>query len=79
VFGFLMMVIVIGAIVVAVVTNNSDSARRPQVGSNSPSYLHINYPKSSTATAVCADGTYSYSAHRQGTCSGHGGIAQWLP
>jgi hypothetical protein len=32
----------------------------------------------SGATAVCADGTYSYSAHRQGTCSHHGGVAQWL-
>lgn len=31
------------------------------------------------ATARCADGTYSYSAHRQGTCSHHGGVAQWWP
>lgn len=30
------------------------------------------------ATARCADGTYSYSQHRQGTCSHHGGVAQWL-
>jgi hypothetical protein len=29
-------------------------------------------------TAKCADGTYSYSAHRQGTCSHHGGVAIWL-
>jgi hypothetical protein len=27
------------------------------------------------ATAQCNDGTYSYSAHRQGTCSHHGGVA----
>ena len=30
------------------------------------------------ATARCRDGTYSFSQHRQGTCSGHGGVAQWL-
>lgn len=30
------------------------------------------------ASAICRDGTYSYSAHRRGTCSWHGGVAQWL-
>ncbi|WP_405863554.1 DUF3761 domain-containing protein [Streptomyces sp. NBC_00005] len=30
------------------------------------------------ATAQCSDGTYSYSAHRRGTCSHHGGVAVWL-
>jgi len=30
------------------------------------------------ATAHCRDGTYSFSEHRQGTCSHHGGVAQWL-
>lgn len=30
------------------------------------------------ATAKCKDGTYSFSTHRQGTCSHHGGVAQWL-
>jgi hypothetical protein len=29
-------------------------------------------------TAVCADGTYSYSQHRRGTCSHHGGVAIWV-
>lgn len=33
---------------------------------------------SSGATAICRDGTYSYSQHRSGTCSHHGGVAQWL-
>lgn len=37
------------------------------------------YPAATAAgaTAVCADGTYSYSAHRSGTCSGHGGVHWW--
>jgi hypothetical protein len=30
------------------------------------------------ATAQCKDGTYSKSQHHSGTCSGHGGVAQWL-
>jgi uncharacterized protein with FMN-binding domain len=30
------------------------------------------------ATAQCKDGTYSFSAHRSGTCSHHGGVKTWL-
>lgn len=30
------------------------------------------------ATAICRDGSYSYSRSRRGTCSHHGGVAQWL-
>lgn len=30
------------------------------------------------ATAICADGTYSYSQSRRGTCSHHGGVSSWL-
>lgn len=40
-------------------------------------YLNARYP-STTATARCNDGTYSYSQHRQGTCSYHGGVRYWL-
>ncbi len=32
----------------------------------------------SGATAQCEDGTYSFSQHRSGTCSHHGGVAIWL-
>lgn len=35
-------------------------------------------PPSTTATALCMDGTYSYSQNRQGTCSYHGGVSSWL-
>jgi len=34
--------------------------------------------KSGTPTAKCKDGTMSYSAHHSGTCSGHGGVDEWL-
>jgi hypothetical protein len=30
------------------------------------------------ATAQCRDGTFSFSAHRSGTCSHHHGVARWL-
>jgi Protein of unknown function (DUF3761)/Glucodextranase, domain B len=30
------------------------------------------------ATARCEDGTYSFSESRSGTCSHHGGVAEWL-
>jgi hypothetical protein len=33
--------------------------------------------KAAGATAVCSDGTWSYSAHRSGTCSRHGGVYWW--
>ena len=29
-------------------------------------------------TAMCSDGTYSFSQHRSGTCSHHGGVARWF-
>jgi hypothetical protein len=30
------------------------------------------------ASARCRDGTYSFSESRRGTCSHHGGVAEWL-
>lgn len=30
------------------------------------------------ATAQCRDGAYSFSQHRSGTCSGHGGVNHWI-
>lgn len=30
------------------------------------------------ATAICRDGTYSFSRSRRGTCSRHGGVRTWL-
>lgn len=29
------------------------------------------------ATAHCGDGSYSFSQHHSGTCSRHGGVAEW--
>ncbi len=30
------------------------------------------------ASARCRDGSYSFSAHRSGTCSHHGGVNRWM-
>jgi len=30
------------------------------------------------ASAKCGDGSYSFSLHHRGTCSHHGGVAEWL-
>ncbi len=30
------------------------------------------------ASAQCRDGSYSFSQSRRGTCSHHGGVAEWL-
>ncbi len=34
--------------------------------------------KPAGATARCRDGSYSFSQHRRGTCSHHGGVAEWF-
>lgn len=49
---------------------NVDGAQvhRPVFSSGAPS----------GATAQCRDGSYSFSRHRRGTCSHHGGVARWL-
>jgi hypothetical protein len=42
---------------------------------HSPAYSNSVPPG---ATAICGDGTYSFSQSRRGTCSHHGGVSQWL-
>jgi hypothetical protein len=41
---------------------------------HSPSATHNGAPPLG-ATTMCSDGTWSFSQHRSGTCSHHGGIA----
>ncbi|MCL5958996.1 MAG: DUF3761 domain-containing protein [Chloroflexi bacterium] len=43
-----------------------------------PAATQPNTTAPSGATAICKDGTYSFSQNRRGTCSHHGGVAQWL-
>lgn len=44
------------------------SVHRPSFSSEAPP----------NATAQCGDGSYSFSQHRRGTCSHHGGVGRWL-
>jgi hypothetical protein len=41
-------------------------------------YAPPNGAQPAGATAKCEDGTYSFSESRSGTCSHHGGVAEWL-
>lgn len=49
-------------------TRSSSAATRSSSAAASPA----------GATAICEDGSYSYSTHRSGTCSHHGGVKIWL-
>ena len=44
-------------------------------GSSTSSYSSNSSGRS--YTAICRDGTLSYSKNRQGTCSHHGGVKSW--
>lgn len=50
------------------VNSAGNTVCRPEVSANAPA----------GATAKCVDGTYSFSQSRRGTCSSHGGVAEWL-
>lgn len=43
-----------------------------------PSPQHSPTGPPAGASAQCRDGTYSFSRHRRGTCSHHGGVRQWF-
>ena len=72
--------------------NNSWSIPQEQENtlSNDNYYTNINgdevhspaYSQDNTipdgASAICADGTYSFSQNHRGTCSHHGGVENWL-
>ena len=34
-------------------------------------------PSEGHETAICGDGSHSYSKHHRGTCSRHGGVGKW--
>lgn len=65
-------------------TNNSYNTPRSDVkfytnsfGERVQSPTYYSSPPAG-ATALCRDGTYSFSKNRRGTCSGHGGVQKWL-
>jgi SH3-like domain-containing protein len=65
----------IEAVTVAVVPTFTKVA---MVNYPSPAPVAATVDSTNGASAICNDGTYSYSAHRRGTCSHHGGVKVWL-
>ncbi|HEY7440435.1 MAG TPA: DUF3761 domain-containing protein, partial [Acidimicrobiia bacterium] len=61
-------VLVVGAVVLALATGVATAAVASTRGTAPPP----------GATALCRDGTYSFSQTHSGTCSHHGGVQQWL-
>jgi hypothetical protein len=57
-------------------SNNDHYTNSDGVKVHSPAYSSGGVP--APATAQCRDGTYSFSQHRSGTCSHHGGVDHWL-
>lgn len=66
--------------------DNSGRAERPRDGGRPPPAVSPPIQESSVSatpaprdtTAICRDGTPSFSKHASGTCSGHGGVLCWL-
>ncbi len=54
------------------------AAKSPPVTTKSAPTAATSNTDPTGATAKCKDGTYSKSQHRSGTCSSHGGVAEWL-
>jgi hypothetical protein len=53
------------------------AAAKPSASKSAPTAAASNTDPTG-ATAKCKDGTYSKSQHHSGTCSSHGGVAEWL-
>ena len=56
---------------------SSDAFYRSSDGSRVHGPTRQANPAYGRVSADCRDGTHSYSHHRQGTCSGHGGVDAW--
>ena len=71
----------------AAAPTNSARPRRTAPPTTGRSYINVDgarvpapvvsETKPTGATARCRDGAYSFSQHRRGTCSYHGGVAEW--
>jgi hypothetical protein len=58
-------------------TTAAPAAAKSSASKSAPSATASNTDPTG-ATAKCKDGTYSKSKHHAGTCSSHGGVAEWL-
>jgi hypothetical protein len=73
-----------------VITQTQNTTNQPTTSLSNNNYYtnsqgnEVHSPANSTdgsipvgATAKCGDGTYSFSQSHRGTCSHHGGVAEW--
>jgi hypothetical protein len=88
---FFCVALVVMALTGAPVAHARDSARpqvyRPAADSGDSYYTNVNghrvhRPVRASSppagyTAVCRDGSYSFSENHRGTCSHHGGVVTW--
>lgn len=68
-------------------TTQAQRPRRASAPTSGRSYINVDGirvkspvftdSKPEGASARCRDGSYSFSLHRRGTCSHHGGVAEW--
>jgi uncharacterized protein DUF3761 len=56
----------------------SQAPHSPAPQARTPATAPQRAPPAGQPTARCKDGSLSYSQHRSGTCSRHGGVAEWL-
>jgi hypothetical protein len=56
----------------------SQAPQSPAPQARTPANSPQRTPPAGQPTARCKDGSLSYSQHRSGTCSRHGGVAEWL-
>ena len=50
----------------------------PPTPTYTPNFYQGSYQVPAGITAICLDGTYSYSRNARGTCSHHGGVSRWM-
>lgn len=75
---FIGIVIFVSILAILDYSDKQQSGKYDTTNYNNSYSTKTTYDKSQNATALCRDGTYSYSANRRGTCSHHGGVKYWL-
>ena len=77
--GWLFFLGVLGLISLGIYeTFIDDQSAAPARIGESEEQRRVPYIQQEDPSAVCKDGTYSYSRNDQGSCSWHGGVDHWL-
>lgn len=69
---------IVGVALLAVLVGLFDGPSAPTRIRPPVSEFTFSVPPAPSPHARCHDGSLSYSVNRQGTCSWHGGVAEWL-